>query len=286
MRPAALCLALLLLAGCAAAPGPPAVSEPWPGPDSVNVPVLMYHHITDTGGTDATISPEHFRRQLDAVKAAGYTPVSLDELIGFADGEGALPEKPVCITFDDGYMSTYDTAFPILGEYGYPAAVFVIGSSVGRDTYKDTGRSIIPHFGTDQMAEMTASGRMEVQSHTFDMHQTAAYETGPARTSILPLEGESEEAYAAALEEDFRLEAEALAQGGVDRITALAYPLGRHSDLADSVLRELGVRLTLTTDSGHVNTVTRNDPDSLWGLGRLNMTNDTTDEMLLEYFQR
>lgn len=267
---------LLLLAGCGKTV-----------PQSVNVPILMYHHMDDAGGSDTVISEAGFRRQLDFLADNGYTPVSFDELISFVNEGAALPEKPVCITFDDGYLSTYEVAYPILGEYGWPATVFVIGVSVEHEYYKDTAYPMTPHFGVEAMAEMAASGRMAVQSHTFDMHQWGPFEdTDTPRTSILPLDGESEEAYAAALREDFQLEQAVLAQGGVEKIDVLAFPLGRHTDLTDVLLRELGVSVTLTVDSTHVNTVTRGEPDSLYNLGRLNMTDDITDDALLAYLEQ
>lgn len=257
-------------------------------PERIDVPILLYHHLDETGGTDTVISVDGFRAQMELLRREGYTPVGLDDLVAFADGDGDLPgEKPVCITFDDGYESAYTLAWPILQEYGYPAAVFVIGVSVGKDTYKDGGQPIIPHFGTEQMAEMVASGTVAVQSHTFDMHQWGPYERSETpRTSMLPLPGETEAAYAAAVTEDFRREAAVLAEGGVDGVYALAFPLGRHTELTDQVLKDLGVRLTLTTEADRLNTVVRGDPDSLYGLGRLNMTDDLPEETILAYLSR
>ena len=255
--------------------------------ESVGVGVLMYHHLDGAGGSDTIISEAGFRRQMDALAAGGYTPVGLRDLMDYVDGTGDLPEKPVCITFDDGYASVYDIAFPILGEYGYPAAAFVIGVSVGRTLYKDTAWTMTPHFGPEEMAEMAASGRMEVQSHTYDMHQWAPFETSQTpRTSMLPLPEETEEEYAAAVREDFRLEQEVLAAGGVEDVYALAFPLGRHTEQTDRLLAELGVRVTLTTDSAHQNIVTRGDRDSLLGLGRLNMSDQVGDEELYAYLER
>ena len=150
--------------------------------------------------------------------------------------------------------------------------------------YKDTDHAMTPHFGTEEMRQMLASGRMEVQSHSYDMHQWAPFEDTPApRTDMLPLEGESEADYIAALEADFRRETEALAAGGVESVYALAYPLGRHTDVTDRTLRDLGVKITFTVDESRVNVVTRGEPDSLYGLGRKNMSDDVTDEELLDY---
>ena len=285
-----LACALCLLCGCGKTESgaPPAQSERWEGVQSATVPVLMYHHITDEAVTNSDITEAGFRRQMDALRAGGYTPVSLEQLLAYAGGTGSLPDRPVLITFDDGYMSTYERAFPILGEYGFPAVVFAIGCSVGHtEYYKDTSYAITPHFGTEEIEEMLASGRMAVQSHSYDMHQWAPFEDTPApRTDMMPLAGETREDYVAALEADFALEADALAAGGVERIDAVAFPLGRHTDVTDDTLRRLGVKATFTVDESRVNTVVRGDGEGLYGLGRLNMNDAVTDQALLAYLDQ
>ena len=84
-------------------------------PESVAdpLPVLMYHHMVPDGQdcNDMTVTPGKFRSDLDAILAKGYTPVLPREL---AAGD-ALPEKPILITFDDGYRSNYDLVYPIYG---------------------------------------------------------------------------------------------------------------------------------------------------------------------------
>ena len=87
-----------------------------PQPVREPLPVLMYHHMVPDGQdcNDMTVTPGKFRADLETVLAMGYTPVLPREL---AAGD-ALPEKPILITFDDGYRSNYDLVYPILREYG------------------------------------------------------------------------------------------------------------------------------------------------------------------------
>ena len=100
-------------------------------------------------------------------------------------------KKPVVITFDDGYLSNYQYAYPILKETGMVATIFVIGATVGNtEHYKNTNYPITPHFTFQQGAEMVASGIISIQSHTYDMHQWAPYETSDSpRVNILPWPG-------------------------------------------------------------------------------------------------
>ena len=142
---------------------------------STQVPILMYHHLSEDVTNSEMVSPEQFEAQIQALSEAGYTGVSFDELQAYVLRGEPLPEKPVVITFDDGYRSNYTLAYPILQKYGMKATIFAIGVSFGTDHYKDTDYAITPHFGAAEAAEMTASGLISIQSHTYDMHQWPPY---------------------------------------------------------------------------------------------------------------
>ena len=94
-----------------------------------NLSIVTYHHIAeddpaypyDPDVYDAT--PAQFRRQLELI-ARYCTPIGIDELVRSLDGE-ALPENPVMVTFDDGYLSCHDTALPILRAVGMRATFFI-----------------------------------------------------------------------------------------------------------------------------------------------------------------
>lgn len=248
---------------------------------SAQVPILMYHHVEDAPSGGETISTAAFEAQIRALAENGYTAVSFDELEAYVYEGAALPEKPVVITFDDGYLSNYELAYPILQQYQMKATIFAIGVSLGKDTYKDTENPILPHFSAGQAAEMAASGLISIQSHTYDMHQWAPYETGgTVRENILPLPGETEEAYAAALTEDFTKSRALLEAATGEPVDVLAYPGGVYSTLSQWVLETLGVRVTLSTNSG-VNTVVRGLPQTLYAMKRLAMDDSVTADRLL-----
>lgn len=271
-----LVLVLVLLNGCAAK------KETIP-----HLPVLLYHHITEADDGNGSVTVQQLEAQMAMLKVQGYQPISLAELLNFAEKGAKLPENPVVITFDDGYYSNYQYAYPILKKYQYPATIFAIGSSIGKSNYKDTAYSITPHFGEAEIREMAESGWISIQSHTYDMHQWPPYESGEEiRESVLPLPGETEEEYTAILTADHQKAVDALQKSGADTTVAVAFPHGETNPLATQILHENGVRITFTTDETKANTVTAKEPETLLDLGRMTIEYDTSNAKILQYLKK
>lgn len=252
-----------------------------------DVPILLYHHVVEDAAQAkgaSIVSAATFEAHMKAISEAGYTTVSFQEMIDYVYHGGTLPEKSVCITFDDGYSSNYELAWPILQKYGMKATVFTIGSSVGDSMYKDTEHAITPHFSYDEAREMLASGQIDIQSHTYDMHQWSDGEAGEVfRRSVLPVAGETDAAFAAVLQAD-------LAQYEAIRTTelgsgfcALAYPNGHYNELAERVIHEAGIPVTVSTKTDCRNILIRGLPQSLYALCRQNVTETMSIEKLLGY---
>lgn len=245
------------------------------------VPVLMYHHVADVGNGSTTVSTPRFEAQIKALADAGYTAVSVQEMIDFVYNGGSLPEKPVCITFDDGYESNLTLAAPILEKYGMKAVVFCIGASVGKDTYKDTGTPIYPHFSLEQAREYVDKGVISIQSHTYDMHQSVQLDQEPVRVSAIAFDGESDAEFSAALTDDCKKQAELFTAAGYAAPTVFAYPGGRYSEVSEQVLHGQGMLMTFTTDTDRENVLVRGVPESLYLLCRFNITDEQSPEALL-----
>ena len=243
---------------------------------SRDVPVLMWHNLAEESSGDMTISLDTFRAQIEALHEAGFKTVSLQQLYDYVHFGTELPEKPIVLTFDDGYFSNYEYAFPILQEYDMQATIFAIGVSVGKDTYKDTDHAMTPHFGADEAREMVDSGLISVQSHTFDMHQWPPFEDGNAqvRETLLPFDGEADADYEAAVEADFAESRELLESITGQPVNALAFPEGAYVTLTQDALRSAGAELTFTTVRA-VNTVVKGLPQSLCAMPRFGMTEST-----------
>lgn len=108
-----------------------------PSPSKVSIPVLNYHSVTIDPGNVVVISPAKLLEQMKYLHDHGYNPISLTTFIGLIENESGLtvPEKPVLLTFDDGYVDNLEEAMPILAKYDFPATLFMSPGMVDHDGY-------------------------------------------------------------------------------------------------------------------------------------------------------
>lgn len=131
-------------------------------PKSVHVPILMYHYVEyvkDKGDTirqSLDITPYTFEQEIVTLKDNGYTFLTNGELGQILDGTKRLPQKPILLTFDDGYRDFYTDAYPILKKYNVKATAYII-----------TGFTGYPNNMTEsQIKEIAADGLVELGAHT------------------------------------------------------------------------------------------------------------------------
>jgi peptidoglycan/xylan/chitin deacetylase (PgdA/CDA1 family) len=94
------------------------------------VPVLMYHSIASNPSDSLSVTPENFRKQMEYLQTAGYSVISLDELIDAISSGKRSPGKEVVLTFDDGLEDNYIKAFPVLSGYDMPAIIFLESANI------------------------------------------------------------------------------------------------------------------------------------------------------------
>jgi len=111
---------------------------------------LIYHHVDSKTPRSTSVSPELFVQHLDHLAEGGYSVLGLEEVIEALLTGGSLPDKTVVLTFDDGYRSVYETAFPLLQARGWPFTVFICPDAI------DHRRG--PLMTWDQLREMAAAG--------------------------------------------------------------------------------------------------------------------------------
>ena len=150
------------------------------GPGNVIVPILLYHWIavSPSDGPNYTspyyVKPERFEEEMKLLHDWGYTTITIDMLLkSIAEGT-ELPPRPMLITFDDGHLNNYTTAFPIMQKYGFTGILYVVGNYIGIDDY----------LSADQIKEMAAAG-WEVGSHSMSHSDLTALEPQRQRAEVV-----------------------------------------------------------------------------------------------------
>lgn len=251
-----------------------------------NIPIIMYHHLSndEDSWNHAVVSPLKFYVEMMLLKAAGYEPIHFTDYLDHLENGTALPEKPIFITFDDGYYSNYEFAYPILKHYEFKATFFVIGWSVGRDTFIDSDQKITPHFNWDEAKEMFDSGLVDIQSHSFDMHSPEGKSYGYKEScglGNLPFEGEKEASYEARIYADAKKMKTLIEDKIGNQVIAYAYPYGVSTEVSESIMKALGIQFTLTTVHG-----IKDLAEGTYLLSRLNMPHDVLSTDLIDEIQK
>lgn len=197
------------------------------------VPILLYHHITTEEFTNeeavSLISPTDFRLHMTAIKV-NFSPITLREYYEYVlceDGSVSLPANPIVVTFDDGYLSNYEIAFPILKELEIPATIFVVTDTVGE--VAGGGKVNHSHFTWEQAKEMEESGLIEIQSHTVDHKRMTELSAGEVIRQLRKSKYE--------IEKNLGRECD-----------MIAYPYGDYTDDIRLMARAAGYKMQLLVD--------------------------------------
>jgi peptidoglycan/xylan/chitin deacetylase (PgdA/CDA1 family) len=154
---AAFLIAMGLLAGCGGSSAAQPVNK-----TAAQVPILMYHHIAappdshNERESRLAVPPAQLEEELAYFQRAGYTTITLDELTAALSDGAALPDKPVILTFDDGYIDFYTNAYPLLKRYNDKATIYIISGRVGKPGY----------LTWDELHELAASPLITIGAHT------------------------------------------------------------------------------------------------------------------------
>lgn len=135
---------------------------------SRRVPILMYHRIASITGDRNAVPPEKFHEQLYYLKQAGFHTISLSALYAFYTEQKPLPQKPVLLTFDDGYSDNLQTALPILKEFGFTAIVFPIGNWMGKENKWENFHKAPTKTMSVQELKIWQENGMEIAAHTMN----------------------------------------------------------------------------------------------------------------------
>lgn len=180
----------------------------------------MYHEVNDLLANSLYLSVKDFTAHLTYFEQAGITPISMQQLYDHWTSGTPLPDKPIVLTFDDGYRTMYTTVYPLLKERGWSGTFFCITNSRWSDNF----------LSANMIVEMAANG-MEIGSHTLshvELHNLSGKklrsELSDSRSILSDFTGKE--------------------------INMLCYPAGRYSEETKSAANEAGYLCAVTTNNG------------------------------------
>lgn len=233
---------------------------------AVMLPVAMYHSVTDEGESpgEYVISPSMLEQDLQYLSQQGYETVIIRDLIRHIEQGTPLPEKPVMLTFDDGYYNNYCNAYPLLKQYGMQAVVSPVGTLVEQFTRSDDAEKheAWSYCTRGELKEMADSGVIEIQNHSYDFHQLTP------RKGCLRKSGEDETAYRTIFMEDTERAQQLFRTIGISKPLCYTYPYGARNEETDALVHECGFVASLSCEEG-ISCITR-DAESLKNIRRYN----------------
>ena len=204
-----------------------------------SVVVLCYHHLVkDSPANDSEINIDVFFDQMEFLYNNDFKVLSIEEFLQFYE-KGVFPEKSVLITFDDGYYSFLEHAYPVLKKFDFPAILFPIVSHMEglRRTVVYSGRL---SFHNLRWMNEDSDGLISYGSHSYDLHYYREEDENPA---IYQAPEESYSEYRCRIREDLRVSRKLLGLQTDKEIKAFAWPYGVKTDLAQEEALKAGYEL-------------------------------------------
>ena len=200
------------------------------------IPVLAFHSI-EAGPGPLRISPEVFECVVEALVEAGATAITARQAGLILDGANPGPPRPVVFTFDDGYRSVHQAAFPILQSAGWVGTIFPVTSAIGeRNTWDGAAGRSLELVSASELVELSSAG-WEIGGHTHH------------HVSLPSLRG-------ADIADELR-QADAALEGLLGVVPeSFAYPYGHHDQVSRSVAAQryrwcwtIGAQRAASTDA-------------------------------------
>ncbi len=196
---------------------------------AIKIPVMVYHSVrAHVSGESAIqdqydITPELLESELVYLKEHGYTTIQFAQVIGYFDHDTPLPEKPVILSFDDGWENQYTHAFPLLKKYGMTGTFFIYTNPIDHQK---------KHWMTWKQVVALDQAGMEVAGHS---------RTHPMLTKITTDQG---------LDKEILGSKQILEQHLGHTITVFAYPFGMRDARVITAVKRAGYLLARTTHAG------------------------------------
>ena len=159
-------------------------------PEKKKIPILMYHSISNHASPkfrQFTVSPTLFAEHMAYLHQHRYTPMTVTQFLAAHSQNGAkLPERPVVLTFDDGFADFYTEALPVLRRYGFAATLYVATGFINGTSrwLQHEGEANRPMLTWDQLSEIGANG-IECGGHSHSHPQLDTLSPAQASREIV-----------------------------------------------------------------------------------------------------
>jgi peptidoglycan/xylan/chitin deacetylase (PgdA/CDA1 family) len=219
--------------------------------------ILMYHKVDELVQTvrhpGNYVSPAQFTQQVDALVAWGYRTITFGQWLDYRDGHvrNAFPDKPLIVTFDDGYTCFDQYAWPVLKSRGVGATVFLVAGQIGGTNAWEGDEISLPLLDASRILALQNEG-VHFGSHSVTHRPLARIPVGEARDELT---------------QSRRILGDLLGRD----VDVLAYPFSNQSDVVRRLASEAGYRCAVR-GKGRMNS-TRVDT---FGLRRIKIEPDTT----------
>lgn len=194
--------------------------------------ILMYHHVSTTTPRVTSVNADEFRAHLNYLRDNDFTVLPLENIVAALRDGSPLPDRAAAITFDDGYRNNYDTAYPMLREFGYPFTLFISSGLVGSNANL--------YLNWEQIREMAANGAT-IGNHGISHLYLLARETG-----------EDEAAWLQRIEHEIVTAEDKIKTETGQDLKLFAYPYGEYDRRIQDLVKKLGF-VGLGQHSGPVN---------------------------------
>lgn len=194
--------------------------------------ILQYHHVSETTPPSTSLAPDTFITHLDLITELGFDVQPLDKVLAHIKSNTPFQQKTLAITFDDGYDSIYQAAYPALKARQWPFTVFISPQAIDKK-HGDT-------MTWEQLKEMEQHGAI-IANHSFEhLHL------------LQRINNEDDAQWAQRITNDITQAQLRLEEAMGPRLKLFAYPYGEFDEALKGILKEEGY-IAFSQQSGGIN---------------------------------
>lgn len=231
--------------------------------DEIALPIVMYHSVLKDENKvgDYVVSVRQFKEDVNYILSKGYTPVKIQNLIDYVYNRAPLPEKPILITFDDGFYNNYEYIFPYIEEKNIPIVISIVGKYTEDYTESGECNAAYSYLRKCDIEKMSNSNLVEFQNHSYNLHSLE-------NNASMKKYSESKKEYAIRLTDDLNRTQNLLFEVTGTSPSTFTYPFGKISNDSKDIIKQMGFKSSLSCEEG-INYINFSS-DCLYNLKRYN----------------